>query len=122
MRYGVYTERQRVCLEPGGDGLTQQHFKDSCDANNIVARYNQTGVLDAPRNPATPDQYGYAPSVSFFEALLVHREHQETVARILAEAENPAIPEAGVPADRASEGTTGGPAVAATAKPPDSGG
>jgi len=35
--------------------LTQQHFADECDINNILERFNVTGLL--PQNPLSP-RYG----------------------------------------------------------------
>lgn len=32
---------------PESESLTQQHFKDELDINNIVAKYNKTGVISA---------------------------------------------------------------------------
>jgi phage internal scaffolding protein len=37
--------RYRVSLECG-PGLAQQHFKDECDVNNILRKYQKTGLLD----------------------------------------------------------------------------
>jgi len=51
------------CLE---DPITQQHFKNECDINRIVARFQSTGVIThlAKAKP----QYGFASSQSFSEA------------------------------------------------------
>lgn len=35
----------KVGLEFTEPSMTEQHFKDECDINNIVARYQETGVL-----------------------------------------------------------------------------
>ncbi len=48
-------------------GKTQQHYKDECDINTIIRKYNDTGLL--PMNMAGPPQYGYATSQTFTEAL-----------------------------------------------------
>jgi phage internal scaffolding protein len=37
--------RYRVSLECG-PGLAQQHFKDECDVNRILAKYQRTGLID----------------------------------------------------------------------------
>jgi phage internal scaffolding protein len=37
--------RYRVSLECG-PGLAQQHFKDECDVNRILAKYQKTGLID----------------------------------------------------------------------------
>lgn len=38
--------RRRVSLEFHDETLTKQEFKDSCDINNIIAKYQKTGVLE----------------------------------------------------------------------------
>lgn len=38
--------RLRVITETPGPGRTLQAFKDECDINKIMSRYNQTGVID----------------------------------------------------------------------------
>lgn len=51
-----------------GDGQTQQHFKASCDVNNIIATYTQTGIdpyADRIRN----QKFGFATSTDFSEAM-----------------------------------------------------
>ena len=47
--------------------LTQQEFTEECDVNNIVKKYQQTGVL--PRGYHGEPRYGYAPALDFREAL-----------------------------------------------------
>jgi len=42
----AYSERQRVYALPSGDSMTQQSFAESCDINNIMAKYQKTGVVD----------------------------------------------------------------------------
>lgn len=44
--------------------MTQQHFKDECNINNIIARYEKTGFLTDPSRPATrKPQFGDFTSV-----------------------------------------------------------
>lgn len=40
------TKRRRVQISFDEPSLTQQHFKDECDINKIVARFKKTGVFD----------------------------------------------------------------------------
>lgn len=40
-----YSIRQRHCLIFSGPGRTKQSFKDECDINRIMARYQSTGEL-----------------------------------------------------------------------------
>lgn len=48
-RYSVPPSPAIEFIEPS---LTEQHFKDECDINNIVARYEATGVM--PSGTAQP--------------------------------------------------------------------
>lgn len=43
--YTKFTPPPQVGLEFTEPSMTEQHFKDECDINNIVATYQQTGVL-----------------------------------------------------------------------------
>lgn len=45
-RYEWYKETQGQLFEL--PSMTQQHFKDECDINNIIARYEATGLLTDP--------------------------------------------------------------------------
>ena len=54
--------------------LTQQEFSAECDVNNIVKKYQQTGIL--PRSHGEP-RYGYAPAVDFREALEIVMSTEE---------------------------------------------
>lgn len=48
MEFRNAQERRRVFLDCSisGPSLTKQSFKDSCDVNKILKRYERTGVLD----------------------------------------------------------------------------
>lgn len=47
--------------------LTQQHFRDECDINHIMARYRETGFLVNPMQRATAKpQFGDFSTVSDF--------------------------------------------------------
>jgi len=135
-RYHWYTPRNRVALSFPADGKTQQHFTDACDATKIVERYQRTGILDHV-NTASP-RYGYAPSRSYAEvafAVAGMRSQYETLPEKVRERfpnfyefveafDDPhaqsalvelglipppaGVSEAGAPADRAPQGTTGG--------------
>ena len=45
-RYNSYKESLGQVFEL--PSMTQQHFRDECDINNIIARYEQTGMLTDP--------------------------------------------------------------------------
>lgn len=40
-----YGDRVRCSISFEGDSLTEQHHKDACDINNILRKYERTGVL-----------------------------------------------------------------------------
>lgn len=54
--------------------LTQQHFKDEADINNIMARYQKTGVLVDPLTQTTRK-----PMFDDFSELGDFRDHQQAV-------------------------------------------
>lgn len=62
-----------------GKSVTQQHFKDECDINNIMARYEKTGMLIDPLNPPTrqPLFGDFSGLPSFMEAQNAIREGVE---------------------------------------------
>lgn len=56
-------------ITPEGEGRTKQSFKQECDVNHIMARFQKTGVLDfASRYEA---QYGDVSGVNFTAAMQV---------------------------------------------------
>jgi len=42
----MFRTRERLSIHTTEETLTKQSFKDSCDINNILARYQKTGVID----------------------------------------------------------------------------
>lgn len=40
-----FSQRVAVITDTGDVQRTQQHFKDQCDVNKIMARYNRTGIM-----------------------------------------------------------------------------
>lgn len=56
--------------------LTQQHFKDECDINNIVATYQETGIMpQGTREPLFGDFAGIP--TSFQESQNLFKEAQD---------------------------------------------
>jgi len=51
-----------------GHGKTQQHFKQSCDVNNIVAHYTATGI-DPYADRLKQQRFGFASSKTYEEAM-----------------------------------------------------
>lgn len=59
--------RELVSTEFKEDSMTVQSFKDSCDINNIMKKYQRTGVIDHI-NVYEP-QYGEVDGTTFTEAM-----------------------------------------------------
>lgn len=55
-RYESYRESQGQTFH--WPSITQQHFKEECDINNIIARYEQTGILTDPLQPGRNFEFG----------------------------------------------------------------
>lgn len=60
--------RVQVFFDPD-EGRTQQQFKDECDINNIMARYQVTGVVDHVAK--YEGQYGEIPEIDYHQAMSV---------------------------------------------------
>lgn len=55
-RYESYRESQGQVFH--WPSMAQQNFKEECDINNIIARYEQTGVLTDPLQPGRNFEFG----------------------------------------------------------------
>lgn len=42
----AYRPHRRVCCEVGSESLTHQSFKEDADINNVLAKYERTGISD----------------------------------------------------------------------------
>ena len=74
--YTRYEVPPEVGLEFEKPSLTQQHFKDECDINNIVATYQETGVMpQGTREPLFGDFAGIP--TSFQESQALFKEAQD---------------------------------------------
>lgn len=71
--------------------MTQQHFAEACDVNNIINHFRQTGI-DPYADRVKNQQFGYASSQDFAEALRntaeVHSAFEELPAKDRAIFEN----------------------------------
>lgn len=76
---------KRFAQEFPGDSVTQQHFKDSANVNNIVARYAATGV-DPCADRVGKGYFGHATSKSFTEAMFEVAEVTSHFAELPSEA------------------------------------
>ena len=74
--YSRYHPAPSLSVEFEEETLTQQHFKDECDINNIIRRYEKTGFFVDPLTPGTAQpMYGdFTAQQDFLEAqtLIAH--------------------------------------------------
>ena len=57
----------QIDTDVGGPSLTKQSFKDECDLNKIMAKYQRTGVMTHVNNFGM--KYGEVPALDFRQAL-----------------------------------------------------
>lgn len=62
----AYSPKNKVQLTFTGAGRTKQSFKNECDINQILARFQRTGVLDFQQKHAP--QYGDVTAIEFQKA------------------------------------------------------
>jgi len=65
----AYSARERVSVSFPEQGRTKQSFKDECDVNNIMKRFQRTGVVDFV-NTHSP-RFGDATAPDFMECMNV---------------------------------------------------
>jgi len=63
----AYGKKPRVRHDTGTQSHVKQSFKNECDINLIMAKYQKTGVVTHVRQNA--ETYGFAPAVSFHTAM-----------------------------------------------------
>lgn len=77
-----------ICCD--GEDRTQQQFKDECDINVLMSRYEKTGVL--PQGRDTPPQYADVSAMDFTESMnqiaMVNGVFSQLDARTRARFEN----------------------------------
>ena len=99
----AYGSRTRYTQNLAGKSRAKQSFKDECDVNRIMAKYQKTGVVEHfNKNQA---QYGFASSRDFRECMdlvqsaetqfaelpsAIRRKFNESPTEFLAFCENPA--------------------------------
>ena len=69
----------RLSQDFSGESVTQQHFRASCDVNNIVAHFTQTGIDPNPEGKAA-QKYGFATSKDFTESAFAVAEIRSAFA------------------------------------------
>ncbi len=62
-----YIKKPRVQTETPGKSRTKQSFKNECDINTIMAKYQKTGAIAHVNKHAT--EYGFATSADFSTAM-----------------------------------------------------
>ncbi len=74
------TKRKRKYSQDfSGKSLTDQSFTQSCDVNNIVRHYEQTGV-DEFAQRKNQERFGVATTLSYEEAMRNHADVQSAIA------------------------------------------
>ena len=77
-------ERRRVVIEPVGESMTQQHFKEEVDVRNIIKRYDSTGLIQHVQRGQA--QYGdFSQTVGFKEALDMVNSAKDSFMELPAE-------------------------------------
>lgn len=70
-----YEEKPRVQISFDEPGQTKQAFKDECDINNIMKKFQKTGAITHANNRFA--EYGFATSVDFTESMAIVIQAQE---------------------------------------------
>jgi len=63
-----FSPRVRVSVRNDEPSMTKQSYKDSCDVNKILARYQKTGVIDHVK--AHGGDYGFMDGSTYQEQML----------------------------------------------------
>jgi len=79
-----FSERVPVRLKCG-PSLTQQHFAEEVNINNIVAKYRNGGGMPMATNK---QEFGYATSQSFTEAMFLVAKATEEFGKLPSEVRN----------------------------------
>lgn len=72
----AYERKEHTGIVVEGVSLTQQHFKDECDINNIIRNYTKTGLL--PDVGVVETSYGdYSTPVDYHAAMTLIAQARE---------------------------------------------
>ena len=71
-RHNQPTKRVQITFPP--KGRTKQSFKDECDINKILAKYQKTGAIAHVNKHGA--EYGFATSLDFTGAMLLIKQAQ----------------------------------------------
>jgi len=80
LHHYAYGPRTRVQQTFTGTGRTKQSHKDECDINQIMKRFETTGII-THINQSTP-RYGDFPQVDFQDALNIVKDAQARFAEL----------------------------------------
>jgi len=78
-----YSPRVPFIAMHDGVKITQDHFRDEVDINNIIAKFAETGAFPIANRQA---EYGYATSQTFTEAMQTIASAKEEFAKLPSEA------------------------------------
>ena len=71
----AYSNHKRVDILFPAKGMTKQAHKDESDINQIMAKYQRTGILAHAKNYS--GEYGFATSDSFHDSLNIIQKAQD---------------------------------------------
>lgn len=71
-RHPIKGPFDRVSIDCSQDGLTKQEFKDDCDINKIMDKYQRTGVINHLAKHG--EQYGEIVAADLMEAHLISEQ------------------------------------------------
>lgn len=73
-----YAKRERFQKTTTGPTMTEQSHKKECDINQIMSKFQKTGILTHSKQ--YEPQYGYASDIDFLEAMTIVTKGQEMFA------------------------------------------
>lgn len=81
----AYSDKPRIAIDfSNEESLTKQSFKDECDINNIMSKYQRTGMMTFV-NDHSP-LFGDIPSADFKESMDIVLEAQEMFSELPSKA------------------------------------
>jgi phage internal scaffolding protein len=88
--YSAYNTPEDKGFDTGKETTTQQHFKDECDINKIMERYEKTGIIDIPDQKGIFGDFG---DVSDYQSALhlmqdAQNQFMELPAKVRAKFDN----------------------------------
>lgn len=78
MKSPAQARRKRVITDFEDDGMTQQHFKDDCDINNIIAKYSRGDDISRYQRHVLEVDEDFPTGMTLLEAQQTVRNAEET--------------------------------------------